>query len=132
MIDEKRLLEACFSLAEDLMWEKTTSPLEKLPEQMDELSVMTENFVSLSKKNFYQVENLSDGQEILIGAIKYLNAIAIPPLRGNFEWFDYSLSILLELANPSGSPDQSGLPYLLRARNGIVQLIDWANHSEDE
>lgn len=132
MIDEERLLEACFSLAEDLMWEKTTSPLEKLPEQMDELSVMTENFVRLSKKNFYQVENLSDGQEILIGAIKYLNAIAIPPLRGNYEWFDYSLIILLELANPNASPDQCGLPYLLRARNGIAQLIHWANDPEDE
>lgn len=78
MIDEKRLLEACFSLAEDLMWEKTTSPLEKLPEQMDELSVMTENFVSLSKKNFYQVENLSDGQEILIGAYSALYYTTIP------------------------------------------------------
>ncbi|MBK1439970.1 hypothetical protein JHJ32_08240 [Parapedobacter sp. ISTM3] len=131
-MDEKRLYEVCFSLAEDLMWEKTTSPLEKLPEQMNELSVMTENFVNLSKSNFYQVENLPDGQEILIGAIRYLNAIAIPPLRGNYEWFDYSLTILLELAYPSGGPDQSGLPFLLRARNGIEQLIDWANQPEDE
>ena len=131
-MDEKRLFEACFSLAEGLMCEKTTSQLEKLPEQMYELSVMTENFVSLSKKNFYQVENLADGQEILIGAIKYLNALAIPPLRGNYEWYEYSLTILLELANPGGGPNQSGLPYLLRARNGIEQLIEWANHPEDE
>lgn len=131
MIDEKRLFEVCFSLAEDLMWEKTTSPLEKLPEQMEELSVMTENFVGLSKKNFYLVENLPDGQEILMGAIKYLNALAIPPLRGNYEWFDYSLAILLELTNPGGGPDQSGLPFLLRARNGFEQLIDWANQPEN-
>lgn len=126
------MFEACFLLAKDLMWEKTTSLPEKLPEQMDELSVMTENFVSISKKNFYQVEALPDGQEILIGAIKYLNALAIPPLRGNYEWFDYSLSILLELARPNDGVDQSGLPFLLRTRNGIEQLIDWANRPEEE
>lgn len=131
-MDEKRLFEVCFSLAENMMWERTTSPIEKLPEQMGELSAMTENFVNLSKKNFYLVEDLRDGQEILIGAIQYLNALAIPPLRGNYEWFEYSLAILLELANPSGGPDQSSLPFLLRVRNGIEQLIDWANYPEDE
>lgn len=131
-MDEKRLVEVCFSLAENLMWEETTSPLEKLPEQMNELSVMTRNFVRLSKKSFYRVEDLQDGEEILIGAIKYLNSLAIPPLRGNYEWFDYSLNILLELANPNNGPDQSGLPFLLKAKNGIEQLINWANLPEDD
>lgn len=123
-MDEKRLFEACFSLIEDLMWEKNTSPLEELPEQTDELSMMTENFVNISKKNVYQAEAFLDGQEILIGAIKYLNALAIPPLRGNYHWFDHSLAILLELANLNAGFDQSGLPFLLWARNGIEQLID--------
>ncbi|GAA4204011.1 hypothetical protein GCM10022289_21150 [Pedobacter jeongneungensis] len=131
-MDEKRLFEACFSLAEDLTWEKITSPLEKLPEQMEELSQMTEKFVEIAKRNFYMVENLPDGEVVLISAIKFLNAHAIPPLRGNYDWFNNSLWMLLELSNPTGWVGQEGLPFLLRARNGIEQLIDSANQTEED
>ena len=103
-MDDNRLFETCFSLAESLMWEKDTAPLEQLPEQLEELSEMTNRFVELAKETFYQVEDLPDGEELLISAIKYLHSQAIPPLRGNYNWFDYSLSTLLELANPNGGP----------------------------
>ena len=84
-MDEIKLFEACFSFAENLIWERDTSPLEKLPNQMEELSAMTENFVRLAKKNFYQIEALPNAEVILVAAINYLKTQAIPPLRGNYE-----------------------------------------------
>ena len=119
-MDEKKILEACFSLAEELMWEKDTSPLERLPKHLEELSEMTDNFVEIVKRNSYQVDGLPDAQEILVGAIQYLTSIAIPPLRGNYEWFNYSLAMLLEIANPNDGIDANGLPFLFRMRNGLV------------
>ncbi|WP_159636913.1 hypothetical protein [Sphingobacterium composti Ten et al. 2007 non Yoo et al. 2007] len=39
---------------------------------------------------------------------------------------------LKKLANPNDNVDPSGLPFFLRARNGIEQLIDWANRPYEE
>jgi len=70
-MDGIKLFEACFSVAENLMWERDTAPLEKLPNQMEELSKMTDNFVRLAKKNFYQIGALLNAEAILVAAIKY-------------------------------------------------------------
>ena len=32
-MDENKLLEVCFMLAEDLMWDKDSAPIERLPEE---------------------------------------------------------------------------------------------------
>ena len=91
-MDENKLLEVCFMLAEDLMWDKDSAPIERLPEDISELNEMTNKFIEIANQNYYQVEGLPDGDEILIGAIRYLNVQAIPPLRGNYAWFANSLS----------------------------------------
>lgn len=131
-MNEHQIFEACFSLAEDLMWEKTTAPLERIPEQIDELSCMTERFVSIVKKSFFIIEDLPDAHAIMIGAIKYLNALAIPPLRGNYYWFEYSLITILEIANPYSHAGKEGLPFLFAAQSGLKQMIRWANYPEQE
>lgn len=131
-MDDKKLLEACFSLSEELMWNKDTAKLDHLPEQLEEVSKMTTRFFDIAMKHFYLIEDLPDAQEVLLGAIGYLNSIAIPPLKGNFDWFSYSLNMLLEIANPNDSVDKSGLPFLFRMRNGIEQLIAWASMPERE
>jgi hypothetical protein len=131
-MDEKKIFEACFRLSEELMWEKNTAPIDRLTEHLTELSYMTETFIKIIKSHFYQVESLPDAQEIILGAISYLTSIAIPPLKGNFEWFNYSLAMLLEIANPNDSVDAKGLPFLFRMRNGVERLITWANSPDDE
>ena len=48
------------------------------------------------------LEKLPVTLDVMIQLIHYLNnAHAIPPLKGNKEWFDYSLAVLIELVNPN-------------------------------
>lgn len=131
-MDEQEIFEACFSLAEDLMWEKNTAPIEKIADQIDELSKTTDKYVSIVKKNFFIIEDLPNRQEIMVSVIIHLNALAIPPLKGNYDWFEFSLITLLEIVNPYSSAGKRGLPFLLAARNGLDQMIEWANYPEDE
>ncbi|ASZ09626.1 MAG: hypothetical protein GTN67_01905 [Hydrotalea flava] len=131
-MDENKLLEVCFMLAEDLMWDKDSAPIERLPEDISELNEMTNKFIEIANQNYYQVEGLPDGDEILIGAIRYLNVQAIPPLRGNYAWFANSLSTLLEICNPNSIVRSEGIPFLLSLQKGIIKHLEWATKSDEE
>ncbi|MBN9484537.1 MAG: hypothetical protein JST63_03130 [Bacteroidetes bacterium] len=131
-MDENKLLEVCFMLAEDLMWDKDSAPIERLPEDISELNEMTNKFIEIANQNYYQVEGLPDGDEILIGAIRYLNVQAIPPLRGNYAWFANSLSTLLEICNPNSIVRSDGIPFLLSLQKGIIKHLEWATKSDEE
>lgn len=131
-MDENKLLEVCFMLAEDLMWDKDSAPIERLPEDISELNEMTNKFIEIANQNYYQVEDLPDGDEILIGAIRYLNVQAIPPLRGNYAWFANSLSTLLEICNPNSIVKSEGIPFLLSLQKGIIKHLEWATKSDEE
>lgn len=130
-MDENKLLEVCFTLAEDLMWEKDTVPIEKLPKDIYELNEMTNKFIEIAKVNYAQIEDLPNANEILFGAIRYLNAQAIPPLRGNYAWFDYSLSMLLEICNPNSKVNGDGISFLFSLQRGTTTLLEWAIKSDD-
>lgn len=119
-------------LAEDLMWDKDSAPIERLPEDISELNEMTNKFIEIANQNYYQVEGLQDGDEILIGAIRYLNVQAIPPLRGNYAWFANSLSTLLEICNPNSMVSREGIPFLLSLQKGIIKHLEWATKSDEE
>ena len=123
-MDEKKLLEVCFALAEDLMWEKDTAPLEKLSEDISELDYMTSRLMEIAKKNYYQVEDMPDGHNVLLGAIQYLRVQAIPPLRGNYDWFNHSLSTLLEICNPNILMNNDEIPFLFSLQKGIIKHIE--------
>lgn len=131
-MDENKLLEVCFMLAEDLMWDKDSAPIERLPEDISELNEMTNKFIEIANQNYYQVEGLPDGDEIFIGAIRYLNVQAIPPLRGNYAWFANSLSTLLEICNPNSIVRSEGIPFLLSLQKGIIKHLEWATKSDEE
>ena len=119
-------------LAEDLMWDKDSAPIERLPEDISELNEMTNKFIEIANQNYYQVEGLPDGDEILIGAIRYLNVQAIPPLRGNYAWFANSLSTLLEICTPNSIVRSDGIPFLLSLQEGIIKHLEWATKSDEE
>lgn len=105
-MDGKKLLEVCFSWAEDLMWTKDTAPIEKLPEHISEFREMTDTFMMIAIRHYYQLKQLADGQEILLGAIRYLNAQAIPLLRANYAWNTQSLSTLLDIVEKPVSTER--------------------------
>lgn len=120
MINTDKVREACFNLAEDLMWEKEALRTENLEENMKELSGMTDKLFEIALDSYYQVENLKNGQDILIQAINYIEqAHAIPPLRGNYSWFSYTLHTLLELCNPNSMVGKELLPFIDNLEAGI-------------
>ena len=97
--------------------------IEKIPEDISELNEMTQKFFEIAKQNYYQVEDLPDGEEILLGAIRYLNVQAIP-LRENYTWFANSQSTLLEICNPNSIVKDEGIPFSLQKE--IIKHLEWA------
>lgn len=130
-MNEEELLKICFLLAEDLMWEKDTAPLEKMPEQLAELSEMTNKFIEIPKRAYYHVEAMPDGEEIMFGALGYLHLQAMPPLRGDYEWFSNTLDTILEICNPNCIPGKEGIPFLLHMQKGIIRCMEQSIQGED-
>lgn len=71
-MDEVKLFKACFSLAENLTWKSENSTIYEIEDETNKITRIAENLVIISKRNYSQVEDLNDGYDILLGAIKYL------------------------------------------------------------
>ncbi|MES2331344.1 MAG: hypothetical protein V4539_17200 [Bacteroidota bacterium] len=113
--NNETIREACFELVSELMWEKDRLDTERLGDFMDELSEMTDVFTN---EAIGLLDLLGDDplkEEIMTRAIWYLHDIhALPPLRGNIEWFKHGIMVLVEIVRP-----QSGV----RKSNGV--FLDW-------
>jgi hypothetical protein len=105
-------------------WEKDAAPIEKQPEDIAELAEMTNEFTAIAKRCYFKVRDLPDGECILLGAIEYLNLQAIPPLRGNYDWFSNSLFTLLEICAPDYHMGKRGLPFLISLQKGITKSME--------
>lgn len=127
---EDKIREACFNLSTSLMWEKDNLTLERIESNMTELNEMTERFVETAKFYLENIESLEGQSEIIVRAINYIEeAHAIPPLRGNYEWFDNTLRALTELACPNSRLSISNLEFLNDVESGIK---DYRENSIDE
>lgn len=119
---EDKIREACFYLSTSLMWEKDKLTLERIESNMTELNEMTEKFLEMARFYLENIEALEGQSEIIVRAINYIeNAHAIPPLRGNYEWFDYTLGALTELACPNSRLSNNNLDFLKDIENGITE-----------
>lgn len=112
--------DACRALAQNLIWWQIEPDYSQIDQDLDEFNSMTEQFYEIALKSFYKVENHSDGESILCDAIYYINgAIACPPLRGQYLWFNYSLDTLLELCNPNVCLTKKELKFLNYIQDGL-------------
>ncbi len=113
--------EACFDLAVSLMWERDNITIADIETNLAELQVITETFYNIAIFNLENIESLEGKPEILIRAIKYIENIhSIPPLRNNFEWFDYTLRAVIEIACPNNRLSRNNLEFLADIENGIA------------
>lgn len=132
MTIEDKIRGACFEISINLMWEKEALTTEKIDAHLDELQTMTEKLVDISKFYLENIESLDGNEDILIRAIKYIDQVhAIPPLRGNFNWFDYTLGALVELACPNVRITKSNLDFMNDLEKGIADYRDNV-YNEDE
>jgi hypothetical protein len=81
---------------------------------------------------FFYVEDYADGDEIMVGAIKYLTNQAIPPLRGNYEWFHHSLATVLEICCPTINIAIENIPFLLKLQRGIIDSMENSISRKDD
>lgn len=130
-MNESRILEACFELAKNLMGEKELSA-EDVHAHMSELSEMTDTFIEIVKKQYYYVKNNPAADDIMVGAINFIGNQAIPPLRGNYEWFGHSLAMVLEICYPVCGPGKSDIPFLLEMQTGITHSIRTALNNDND
>lgn len=128
----EKIRAACFDLSVSLMWEKPALTTDKIEMNMAELQTMTQNFYKTALFYLENIESLEGKPEIIIRAINYIEDVhAIPPLRNNYEWFDHSLGILVELACPNSRLNKNNLEFLNDLENGIEDYRDNA-YDEDE
>ena len=121
---------ACFNLSVSLMWEKDALTTDKIENSMAELQTMTEKFYKAALFYLEHIESLEGKPEILVKAIRYIDDVhAIPPLRNNYEWFDYTLGALIELACPNSRLNKNNLDFLNDVEAGIA---DYRDNAYDE
>ena len=102
------------------MWEKQIQTIEQIEGNLNELNEMTENFYNSAMFYLVNIESLYGKDEIIIRAINYINEVhVIPPLRGNYAWFEYTLGAVLELACPNSRLSKKNLNFLNDIESGI-------------
>ena len=115
-----QIRESCFNLSISLMWEKQIQTIEQIEGNLNELNEMTENFYNSAMFYLVNIESLYGKDEIIIRAINYINEVhVIPPLRGNYAWFEYTLGAVLELACPNSRLSKKNLNFLNDIESGI-------------
>ncbi len=99
---ENFIRQNCFELAVRLTWESKTIEPEKMASHITELADLTDKLYNKAIEVLDLYKDLGCSDEILARAISYMTDVhAIPPLKGNFQWFDYTLTTLVELVCPN-------------------------------
>jgi hypothetical protein len=94
--------KSCFELATHLMWEKGAWTINKIESNLSELNSIAEKLYKIAEDQFESRKNLEINSEIVSRAIYYINRVhTIPPLRGNYVWFENTLDVLLEIVCPN-------------------------------
>jgi hypothetical protein len=118
---DDKIRKACFDLSVSLMWEKDSLTIDKVDSHIDELQKMTDKFIEIS--NFYleNIESLNGNKDLLVRAINYIDHVhAIPPLRGDYGWFENTLGALIEMACPNSRITKRQLEFLTDIENGLA------------
>lgn len=124
--------EACFDLSVSLMWEKESLTADTILAHTAELNAMAEEFYKISLWHMQNIEDEARQGEIVVRIIRYIDAAhAIPPLRGNIKWFDYTLAALVELASPNAGLTKSDGKVLEDFEDGIRKYKE-SLHDDNE
>jgi hypothetical protein len=99
--EENRLREACFKLASQVNWTKTTDT-ENIGEQVDKIAIMTGEVYECTI--YYLLANISLGcdAEMMIRIVNYITDVhAVPVSSCDIDWYRTTLWTLVELACPN-------------------------------
>jgi len=130
--DHNPLLKACFELCAGTMWEPDSLTAGRVQAHMEELDQLTNDYYEMARSILSQLEGLSNPEQVMVTLVIYLkDSHAIPPLRGNVEWFKNSLLTLTELVNPQNAIRQSNLAFISLVQAGLQELSRNVRTDED-
>lgn len=130
--DQNPLLKACFELCAATMWEPDRLTAEQVQSHMEELDEMTNAYYEMAHSIISQLHGLPEPEQVMVSLVIYLkDSHAIPPLRGNIDWFKNSLLTLTELVNPQNAIRKSNLVFITHLQAGLAQLSQLIRTDED-
>lgn len=114
------------------MREKQRLTVEKIESNIQELNRMTDQFFEEALFCLENIESLEGHAEVIVKAIKYIdNVHALPPLKGNIEWFRHTLTAIAEIARPNSRLKKSNVAFLTDLEHGIKDYRDNALDDEE-
>lgn len=106
---------ACFKLARNRLWQMRlvdTAKIERLADSFYEIAI---NHLEL-------MGNRNRDPNILVRAVRYLEQIdALPPTDDDAQWFQQTLTVLIELACPSVRHTEESCEFLTDVEEGIAE-----------
>jgi hypothetical protein len=126
-LQESLLRFACFKLARNRLWQTRlvdAARIERLADSFYEIAI---NHLGL-------IGNKSRDPNLLVRAVRYLEQIdALPPTDDDVQWFQQTLTVLVELACPSVRHTEESCEFLTDVEEGIAEgrsdLIEWESHN---
>jgi hypothetical protein len=114
-LQENMLRFACFKLARNRLWQMRlvdTAKIERLADSFYEIAI---NHLEL-------MGNRNRDPNILVRAVRYLEQIdALPPTDDDAQWFQQTLTVLIELACPSVRHTEESCEFLTDVEEGIAE-----------
>ena len=126
-IEEKAIRNACFKMACDLIWGNNILAIQETESDLKESFEMTDEFFRIAMYHYQTLEYFGKSSEILVRAINYINHVhAVPPVKGQYQWFSEALIVLLELVCPNTIIDKNSpaAQFLKDIEKGITQSLN--------
>jgi len=114
-LQDNMLRVVCFKLARNRLWQMRLIDAAKVQSLAD-------SFYEIAINHLELIGSKNRDPNLLIRALRLLEQIdAVPPAEDEQQWFQHSLSVLIELACPSVRHTEESAEFLTDVEDGIVE-----------
>jgi hypothetical protein len=112
-LQENILHVVCFKLARNRLWQMRLIDAAKVERLAD-------SFYEIAINHLELIGSKNRDPNLLVRAVRFLEQIdAIPPTEDEQQWFQHSLSVLIELACPSVRHTDESVEFLTDVEEGV-------------
>ena len=114
-LQENMLRVVCFKLARNRLWQMRLIDAAKVERLAD-------SFYEIAINHLELIGSKNRDPNLLVRAVRFLEQIdAIPPTEDEQQWFQHSLSVLIELACPSVRHTDESAEFLTDVAEGTAE-----------
>jgi len=114
-LQENILHVVCFKLARNRLWQMRLIDATKVERLAD-------SFYEIAINHLELIGSKNRDPNLLVRAVRFLEQIdAIPPTEDEQQWFQHSLSVLIDLACPSVRHTDESAEFLTDVEEGIAE-----------